>query len=182
MADPVTPHLVVEDNLAMVEAVRALLRHEPENRPFAVVSREHLKAVVERLDDVSDEYQKKLDEANGEIEHLRVILDERDDQIRTMLDERRNYQTLLAARDESLQNIRDIHVRDCRFIERLERANSTLHQSLAEEQRERELLVASVANAMGELSEFFRQANALRGRGTPRSITHEPPRIAAVEA
>jgi hypothetical protein len=97
-----------------------------------------------------------------------------------------NYQVLLAARDESLQNIRDIHVRDCRFIERLERANSTLHQSLADEQRERELLVASVGNALGELSEFFRQANALRGRDTPRSITrddtHEPPRIAAVEA
>lgn len=93
---------------------------------------------------------------------------------------------LLAGKDEQIASLLEENFRLAQYVERLERANSTAVRSLADEQRERELLVEAVANAMGELSEFFRQANALRGRGTPRSITrddtHEPPRIAAVEA
>lgn len=60
--------------------------------------------------------------------------------------------------------------RDLAYIERLEGANSALHVQFADEQRERELLVESMGNALGELGEYFRQANQLRGRGTPRSV------------
>lgn len=89
---------------------------------------------------------------------------------------------VLAGKDEQIASLLDENFRLAQYVTRLENANSTAIQCLADEQRERELLVASVGNALGELSEYFRQANSLRGRGTPRSITHEPPRVAATGA
>lgn len=55
------------------------------------------------------------------------------------------------------------------YVGRLEHANSSLHVLLADEQRERELLTATVANAMGDLAGFLTKAQELRGRGTPRA-------------
>lgn len=89
---------------------------------------------------------------------------------------------LLAAKDEQIASLLEENFRLAQYVERVERANSTAIQSLADEQRERELLTAEMSEAMATVAEFFQRANELRGRGTPRSITHEPPRIAAVEA
>lgn len=71
---------------------------------------------------------------------------------------------------ELLAPVPDLILRQQTYIERLEGANSALHVQFADEQRERELLVEAMGNALGELGEYFRQANQLRGRGTPRSV------------
>ena len=75
-------------------------------------------------------------------------------------------------RNDDLRELRDEGARMTQYIARIEAANTRLHHCLAEEQRERELLVASVGSALGELSEYFRQANRLRGKGTPRDEPH----------
>jgi hypothetical protein len=69
-----------------------------------------------------------------------------------------------------LAPVPDLILRQQTYIERLEGANSALHVQFGEEQLEREALVEAMGSALGELGEYFRQANHLRGRGTPRAI------------
>jgi hypothetical protein len=85
--------------------------------------------------------------------------------------------------DDCVDDLRELREEGCRMtqhIARLEAANTRLHQCLEAEQRERELLAASVGHALGELAEYFNRANELRGKGTPRDdrphslSLHEP--------
>lgn len=71
---------------------------------------------------------------------------------------------------EKREAVLDYVARQLSYIERLEAANSGLHQQFAEEQRERELLVQQGAVMVGEFTEWFQKIDTLRGKGTPRAI------------
>lgn len=88
---------------------------------------------------------------------------------------------LLARQEADLAGLREEGVRMAQYIVELERANSALHVQFAAEQLEREALAAAIGHSLGEHAEFFRRANTLRGKGTPRAlaIVHHTPRPAA---
>lgn len=66
------------------------------------------------------------------------------------------------------------NIRLTQYIERLEAANTSLHQQFEQEQQEREALVEMGAIMLGEFALWCQKIDALRGKGTPRSV----PRIA----
>lgn len=81
-----------------------------------------------------------------------------------------------------IEALRGDTARQATYIERLEAANSALTLQFAAEQLERECLVEQGTIMLGEFATWMQKVNALRGRGTPRSVariaTDNSPRFA----
>jgi hypothetical protein len=148
-----------QDNAALVASARQAI-HDPQSLDYGDL---HLAAVIERLDDVTVDYLRRLEELRGDV---------------TLRDE------LIAALEDDKRELLEDGMRQAVTIARLEKTDTENKQRLCEAQRKAEDLTRDMAGALAEITELFSRARSIRlydvDRARPLELTsQEAPRMAA---